>query len=268
MPRSEESMVDLLLAAPWWISVILAAIAYLGLAVILPSSCSDGQCFIVLQVLAETAPNFAPFVSIFLLFLGGVSAFKDWQKRRLLDEQTSLESIRNLTWEQFEELIAEYYRRRGYNVTENERKFADGGVDVRLNKDGSTILVQCKQWRAKSVGVKTIRELYGVVTAEHASEGVVVSSGSFTKDAIEFADGLPLVLINGNSLSQMIRSVQNTNVSRSYESTTKPDGVSLTCPKCRSKLVKKVAKRGPKAGSEFWGCSGFPKCRYTQDLAS
>lgn len=35
-----------------------------------------------------------------------------------------------------------------------------------------------------------------------------------------------------------------------------------TCPKCGSPLVRRIAKRGPQAGMEFLGCSGFPNCKY------
>lgn len=38
-----------------------------------------------------------------------------------------------------------------------------------------------------------------------------------------------------------------------------------SCPKCGSQLVLRVARRGANAGGKFWGCSGFPKCRYIQD---
>jgi restriction system protein len=34
------------------------------------------------------------------------------------------------------------------------------------------------------------------------------------------------------------------------------------CPKCGSPLIKRIAKRGPQTGTEFWGCSGFPSCKY------
>ncbi len=36
------------------------------------------------------------------------------------------------------------------------------------------------------------------------------------------------------------------------------------CPKCGNSLVKRVAKKGVNAGNEFYGCSGFPRCRYTK----
>lgn len=35
----------------------------------------------------------------------------------------------------------------------------------------------------------------------------------------------------------------------------------LSCPKCGAAMVRRVAKRGENAGSQFWGCSTFPKCR-------
>lgn len=37
------------------------------------------------------------------------------------------------------------------------------------------------------------------------------------------------------------------------------------CPRCGSKLVLRTAKKGPNAGNQFYGCSAFPKCRYTRD---
>ena len=36
------------------------------------------------------------------------------------------------------------------------------------------------------------------------------------------------------------------------------------CPRCSAVMIKKVAKKGKNPGSEFWACSAFPKCRYTE----
>ena len=35
------------------------------------------------------------------------------------------------------------------------------------------------------------------------------------------------------------------------------------CPLCGGTLVLRVAKFGPKPGSQFYGCKSFPECRYT-----
>lgn len=38
------------------------------------------------------------------------------------------------------------------------------------------------------------------------------------------------------------------------------------CSRCGSAMVKRRAKNGAQGGSQFWGCSTFPKCRYTKDI--
>jgi restriction system protein len=39
---------------------------------------------------------------------------------------------------------------------------------------------------------------------------------------------------------------------------------SKKCPKCEGKLVKRLARNGDSAGSSFWGCASYPKCRFTE----
>ena len=36
------------------------------------------------------------------------------------------------------------------------------------------------------------------------------------------------------------------------------------CPKCGSTLIVRTSKKGHNVGSQFWGCSNFPKCRHTE----
>lgn len=33
------------------------------------------------------------------------------------------------------------------------------------------------------------------------------------------------------------------------------------CPKCGKLMVLRTARKGPKVGNQFWGCSNFPYCR-------
>ena len=40
----------------------------------------------------------------------------------------------------------------------------------------------------------------------------------------------------------------------------------LICPQCGAKLVLRTAKKGMNAGSQFYGCGNFPKCRYVQNI--
>jgi four helix bundle suffix protein len=38
------------------------------------------------------------------------------------------------------------------------------------------------------------------------------------------------------------------------------------CPLCKGLMVPRTAKKGSNAGSQFWGCAGYPKCKGTQKL--
>ncbi len=39
-----------------------------------------------------------------------------------------------------------------------------------------------------------------------------------------------------------------------------------SCPKCGSSMVLRTVRKGPSAGNQFWGCSGYPKCRLVQNI--
>ena len=115
-----------------------------------------------------------------------------------------------MSWREFELLIGEAYRNKGYAVAELGGAGADGGVDLRLTKGREVVLVQCKQWKAFKVGVTVIRELYGVMTAQRATGGIVVTSGVFTKEASNFADECGIDLIDGASLRRLIDEAKKT----------------------------------------------------------
>lgn len=42
--------------------------------------------------------------------------------------------------------------------------------------------------------------------------------------------------------------------------------VEKKCPKCGSILILRTATKGANVGNKFYGCSGFPKCRYIENV--
>jgi restriction system protein len=140
-------------------------------------------------------------------------------------------------------------------VLDNVDDGPDGGVDLRLRKNGQMVFVQCKHWKARSIGVKVVRELYGVMAAKNVQHGIVVTYGEFTSEAMEFAKANAIALIDGPKLAQMIASVQ-----QSGNMQAQPE-VARACPKCGSEMVLREAKKGADSGKKFWGCSKFPDCR-------
>ena len=177
MPRKNTSFADLLLQAPWWLSVVTAAITYFVMGRLLPSIETENQIInMVFKALAVPAPFFA----LFIVLIAPFSFFNSRRKAKQLDTQKSIDTIRQLHWRNFEELVAEAYRRQGYRVAEGGFG-ADGGIDLELRKNDEWVLVQCKQWKAQKVGVNVIREMFGVLAASNADKVIVISSGRYTQ---------------------------------------------------------------------------------------
>ena len=263
MARTKDNILNDLVEMPWQVSVGLAAIVYVGLRFILPFfSLEDNSAF---GFVTMSLTLYAPYIALFLLIPAPISALNAANKRKRLESQKDIKSIRELSWKEFEELVAEAYRRKGYSVTENPDFGPDGGVDIRLTKNGQLHLVQCKQWKSNKVGVAIIREMFGVMTAQNAASVIVVTSGIFTQEARNFALGKPIDLVDGGQLVSMIHDVQVSGNISEVEPKLTPEAIQY-CPRCGAKLVKRIAKKGKNAGKQFWGCSKFPSCRFTESL--
>lgn len=264
MTRKNESILDVLVEVPWWVSVSLSAILFVILKFIVPAIQFEN---LFLKGLAQHSSGLAPLVALVLLAPALISALNMWRNRKLLDSQKDLDSVRTLNWRQFEELVGEAYRRQGYKVIENSQPGPDGGVDLTLKKNDNTFLVQCKHWRARKVGVKIAREMYGVMTARNAAGVMIITSRSFTQEAKDFASGKPIELVNGKRLALMIRDVQSAASTRRDQETSNTEDKKV-CPKCGAEMVQRIAKKGKYAGQKFWGCSNFPNCRMILEFKS
>ncbi len=252
MSRKNESILNQFVVFPWWITFIIAVTTYLILTFVLPLI-SFNNSFI--SAFTQGMSRIARLILIPLIAVAVYSFLNQLRRGKMLENQTGLDSIKNLSWKQFEELIGEIFRRQGYLVLENPSEGADGGVDLRLRKNGVLTLVQCKHWKSKSVGVKIVRELYGVMVAAEATRCITVTFGNFTQEAKNFVKGKPVDLIAGNQLVKLISEVQKSGIASAH-----PES-NMSCPKCGSKMVLRTAKKGKYAGKKFWGCSGFPECK-------
>lgn len=183
----------------------------------------------------------------------------------LADRQNSLESLKAVEWKDFEYLVSEAYRRQGYQVSFSLGRGADGGVDLELWKGGRTSLVQCKQWRTLAVVASMVRQLFGIMTAEKADEAIIVTSGRFTNEAVNFAQGKPIQLVDGPRLLQLVkRGQERTLDSRSDGNLKGQAAAPPSCPKCGKPMILKTARRGQNAGNKFWGCQDYPRCNGTR----
>lgn len=106
-------------------------------------------------------------------------------------KKITIDDIYKLSPEEFEKLVARLYESMGYYVklTPISR---DEGVDLYAKKvsDSGTVylIIQCKHYPNRKVGVEHVRSLYGVLTSKQAiTKGILITSGQFSEDAKNFA---------------------------------------------------------------------------------
>lgn len=210
--RREKSVPELLAHAPWWVSASLAVAVFIAAKYFFPLIHFESPVFTALNVLVGMSQQHAPYVALPFAVLAIIAASNRHFRKQLLDNQADIESIRGLSWQDFEILIGESFRRQGYSVEENTGCGADGGIDLRLRKNGEYFIVQCKRWRTKRIGVSPVRELFGLKAAERAHGAIFVASGTFTEAAKRFAHENSITLIDGHALAADIRMVGGPNV--------------------------------------------------------
>lgn len=182
MPK--RSLFSLLSEQPWWVSVLAA----MGV-------------FAIAQLIF---PPLAPFVAVPFV---AIAIYFAWRQMRALSPDTvgaRLAALRAMSWEDFSTLVAEAYRRRGYEVD----RARGGAFDFTLRRNGRITLVQCRRWKVRQVGIGPLRELYEAVDGNNAFNAVCIAAGNFSDTARQFASGKPITLLNGAELARLVGKVK------------------------------------------------------------
>jgi restriction system protein len=252
-----EAMEFVFRYVPPWVSIPFALIAFFGI------SSWVGQSFKTPGL--ENLGYLLGGLVAFGILIGGFGGYRYRQRHAaFLRQNITLDWVNGLTWQEFENLVGEIFRARGYLVENVGGGGADGGIDLRLIRQGETTLVQCKRWKVFKVGVRPIREFFGVIASEGVDRGIFVSSGIYTNEAFRFAEGKQLELIDGVQFAEMAKSFQAHVLTKDVTSLSDTTPDRPECPSCGKPMVLRRAKTGKNVGQEFWGCSTFPACRGTR----
>ena len=232
---------------------LLVGFLILAGVTIIASSVSEGRLLprngetVAVLVAAEAA-----LVSTYLVAFWAMAAVvTKGRYQRLLNLHQTMREIRAMSWTEFEQLVAANYQAQGYSVEHVGRSAPDGGRDLILKRDGTSLLVQCKHYRSSWVYERPLREFLGVIDDARADGGLFVCCGVFDERAIAYAKNNPrLRLIAGEELREMIaRSVERRLAGRTY-----------ACPSCGAPMQPKNGRRGL-----FLSCTLFPTCRGSMD---
>ena len=192
--------------APWWIGIVLAAVAYIvmrfGFAALMPPGKTA-------QAVADGMARIAWVFALPFLFAAAVSLLRRFIRQHVRPHRRSLVTLRVLPRHRFELLVGEAFGRQGYVVEPRGSRAPEGDVDLELWKKGRKSVVVCRHWQVRQVGIDLIRDLNGILKFERADEAIFLSSGSYTHDAWQFAQGKPLRLIDGEGLLNLLEGVED-----------------------------------------------------------
>lgn len=174
-----------------------------------------------------------------------------------------IQQLRSIDWFQFEKVVALTYKKLGYSVNPRGGANPDGGIDLVIEKTGQQKAVQCKQWKTWNVGVKAVREFLGALTDAKIEHGVFVTLSGYTSEAKLLADKHGIEILNEAELAKMLESA---GANHDPEVLALLNDKRKYCPKCEETMILRTSKKGLGSGNQFWGCSTYPKCRFTMPV--
>jgi restriction system protein len=135
----------------------------------------------------------------------------DEESKTLTWQEDLLETLMKMEPTAFERLIQRFLRESGFIQVEVTGRSGDGGIDGRgIMRLGGLlsfhVIFQCKRWQG-AVGASQVRDFRGAMVGR-ADKGLLVTTGTFTKDAVREAtrDGAPAIdLIDGDQLVEKLR---------------------------------------------------------------
>jgi len=119
-------------------------------------------------------------------------------------EAGTLEALRNLSPDEFENVVAKFFESIGYRsrVSENVQ---DHGVDVFVyDGKGEKWVVQCKRYRGV-VGEPILRDLLGAMLHEKATRAFLMTTGTISQKAREWIQDKPITVYESEGLVRLLQ---------------------------------------------------------------
>lgn len=128
------------------------------------------------------------------------------QEEDILSTLDQRPNLMDLTPGEFEALITNLFQKMGLD-TKLTQASRDGGVDcVAFDPRpifGGKVVIQAKRYK-NTVGVSSVRDLFGTMQNEGASKGILVTTSGYGKAAFDFANGKPIELLDGGNLLYLL----------------------------------------------------------------
>lgn len=154
---------------------------------------------------------------------------------------------------------------------------------INRNEICDTVNELCEKSSAVSLSAEKINEIYDILYPYSQVDADTKSQHIETIRAMTDRNDIPAVTSENSDVETAVaetisetapamtadapeRPAPSSSDESGNEAPTVAENSSDICPLCGGKLIVRSAKRGTNAGQLFWGCSNFPRCRYTKKL--
>jgi restriction system protein len=190
---------------------------------------------------------------------------EDFEERLGMKKVKQIGDFDKLNGHQFEDYLKELFTFLGYQVVRTKGS-GDQGADLIIKKDGIKIVVQAKKYSG-SVTNKAIQEVVASKKHYSSDKGMVVTTGKFTKSAIDLAKSNKVDLWDKQKLKQVVGEINKSKKSkkglRSQQSSSLTDDYFPTvCSFCDESIKLKLENLPTKNKEKTMNC---PECNV--DLA-
>src|SRR5512133_708006 len=179
-----NSLFAVLLRSPWWISLAIGAL-------------------IVVVALTQLPQPYRIAAAMGALPFAGIAVAAMWRQLRLPSAHRSqevLDAISAMGWAQFSPLLAQGFERDGYRVEPTQ-----GAADFALTRDGRTMLVAARRWKAARHGEDALQALHKAAQSRDASGCLYVALGELSDNAQAFATRNGIELMQAAGLARLLQ---------------------------------------------------------------
>lgn len=199
------------------------------------------------------------FIVFWIIFYASIAYVKKKKKQKLIS--SGIDLIDKMDGVEFEKFLLEHFKQQGY-VGRLTPATADYGADLVLQKDKRKVVIQAKRWN-RVVGIEAVQQIIGAIKHYDADKGMVITNSTFTENAYNLAETNGIELWDRKSLIKFFSGYKSREIVKDISTSNSDVELAATaeetCPLCSKSLVFRNGKNG-----KFWGCSGFPKCKFTK----
>lgn len=211
--------------------------------------------------------NFIPvFIMIFSIVIGLKILKFIWFKLKVIKyqkklAQSGIKDIDQMDGLQFETYLKALFKELGYKsqVTTGSHDF---GADLIMKQNNKKIVVQAKRYKYKSnVSIDAVQQIFTAKEYYMADQAWVITNSFYTKSANELAKSCRVKLLDRFELVDFINKINPGTKPEAIKKTIEPEN--RKCPSCNGTLTA----RNSKQGNSFMGCSNYPTCKHTENIA-